>query len=619
MSRPLKISLMICGLTFALVMQTAVDASARHYPIDYVSNDLGYLASDELEGRLAGSPGCDMAADYISSIFQDLRLEPIDRNSSYFQNFEVISAASLGVDNSLQISTPDSEFIYSVGDDFLPLYFSPDGLVEGEVVFAGYGITSDKYGWDDYEGLDATGKIVMCMKDEPGRDDPQSPFEGIEPTFYSGLRWKAFNALNHGAIGLILVTGPAFLDEGEADEFIGLDLTGGLGQAGIPVIQVSQDVAATLFGPMGAPLSMYQNEMERHGMAFGSEIEGVLVNFSVELEREFASTKNVIGFLRGTDPALRDQWLIIGAHYDHIGYGGEASLYRGEPAIHNGADDNASGVAAMLELARMFTSPDSLTPRRSILFIAFSAEEMGALGSTAYIRDPIVPLEDTVAMINMDMVGRARPGDDGYLHCAIHSAGSALEWMDIIPEFSPDGTVEFMPQSDPIGGGDYVNFYLQGIPDLNFFTGIHEDYHRPTDDYDTINYEGLVSIIEGIYQIVCAVADRDERLTFQRITERSAIAPSENPSYSVYLGTIPDYTNVGDEFFIVGVNPGSPADLGGLMAGDQIIRLGDYEVTDIYNYTYALGEYDPGDNVDIVVIRDGEEVILTVTFVARGE
>lgn len=582
-----------------------------------ITNDVYYLASDELEGRLPGTPGCDLAADYIASEFQNAGLEPITR-MGYFQPFEITSGVTPGSGNYLNVNTPDGEYGYAIDTDFLPLFFSPNGEVSGDVVFAGYGITAEEYGWDDYADIDPTGKIVMCFRDEPGKDNPDSPFDGILPTLYSGLRWKTFNALNHGAIGLIVVTGPAYLDEGEEDTFISLDNKGGHGESGIPVIQVSQDVANTLFSTMGAPLSMFHGEIERHGMSFGTLLEDITVEFSVDLERQYVTTKNVAGILRGVDPVLADEWIVIGAHYDHLGWGGEGSLYHGEPAIHNGADDNASGTAGVLELARLFRSEGN-QPRRSILFIAFSAEEMGTLGSLEYVNNPIVPLEDTVTMINMDMIGRVRPDDDGIFHCAVHSTGSALEWEEIIPDITPDGNVELRSKADPIGGSDYVNFYLEGIPVLNFFSGIHEDYSRPTDDAEKINYEGMASVIGAVFQIASEISNRDEKLTFQEVGRGTIMPPSEGPSYGVYLGTIPDFDNTGDGFYIIGVNPGSPAEVGGLQADDRIVRVGDFEVTDIYSYTYALGEYEPGDTVEIVVLRDGEEIILTVTFASRGE
>lgn len=605
-------------LALILAVPVIVSAGENDPDLERITDDLYFLASDNLGGRLPGTLGFEIAAEYIKNEFKYSGLNPGTPDGSYFQDFDITSGVSLAGANSLDITTPDGTFSYSAGDDFLPLFFSQNASIEGEVIFAGYGITSEEYNWDDYADLDVNGKIVLCFRDEPGRDNPDSQWAGIQPTMYSGLRWKTYNAQNHGAIGLILVTGPAYLEEDEEDEFIGLDHTGGFGESGIPVIQVSQEVAGVITGTLGAPLSMFHGEIERHGMAFGAPLENISISLTVDLEREYTDTRNVVGILPGSDPVLKDEWVIVGAHFDHIGLGFEGRYY-GE--IHNGADDNASGTTGLLELARLFASSPE-TPKRSILFIAFSAEELGVLGSSAYLDNPIVPIEDTSAMINMDMIGRVSEDEDGIMYCAIHGAGSALEWNEIISCTTPDGEVEFRSLADPIGGGDYINFYLSDIPVLNFFSGVHEDYHRPSDDADEINYEGLRSVIGGVYEVVEQVANWESMLTFQEWEVQSGSISTDVSStgtYGVYLGTIPDFESTVDGFFIVGVTPGSPADAGGLMGGDRIIRLGDFDVTDIYSYSYALGEFEPGDSVDIIVLRDGIEITLNVTFGSREE
>ncbi len=604
----------------ALLVTVPVTVSAGENPPDLerITDDLYFLASDNLGGRLPGTLGFEIAAEYIKNEFIYTGLNPGTPDGSYFQDFDITSGVSLAGGNFLDVTTPDGTFSYSAGDDFLPLFFSQNASIEGEVIFAGYGITSEEYNWDDYADLDVNGKIVLCFRDEPGRDNPDSQWAGIQPTMYSGLRWKTYNAQNHGAIGLILVTGPAYLEEGVDDVFIGLDHTGGFGESGIPVIQVSQEVAGVITSTLGAPLSMFHGEIERHGMAFGAPLENINISLAVDLEREYTETRNVVGILPGSDPVLKDEWVIVGAHFDHIGLGFEGRYY-GE--IHNGADDNASGTTGLLELARLFASSPE-PPGRSILFIAFSAEELGLLGSSAYLDDPIVPIENTSAMINMDMIGRVGPDEEGVMHCAIHGTGSAPEWEEIISDITPDGEVEFRALSDPIGGGDYLTFYLAEIPVINFFSGIHDDYNRPSDDADRINYEGLRSVIGGVYDVVEQVANRDAKLTFQEWDVQSGSISTDVSStgtYGVYLGTIPDFESTVDGFFIVGVTPGSPAEAGGLMGGDRIIRLGDFDVTDIYSYSYALGEYEPGDTIGIVVLRDGIEITLNVTFGSREE
>jgi len=225
-------------------------------------------------------------------------------------------------------------------------------------------------------------------------------------------------------------------------------------------------------------------------------------------------------------------------------------------------------------------------------------------------------------MINMDEIGRVRPDEDGVPICSIHATVSAMEWEEILLDVTPDGLVEFRQLADPIGGGDYTNFYLEGIPVLNFFSGLHEDYHRPTDDADKINYEGEASVIGGIYEIIRKTANYPHKLTFQEGDISSGQFSQDvgtKVSYGVYLGTIPDFGNTEGGFRIAGVKPGSPAEDAGLMGGDQILRLGEYDVSDIYNYTFALGEYEPGDTVVIIVLRDGAEFSLEATFGSRGE
>ena len=583
--------------------------------------DVFYLASDELEGRLAGSPGARLAAEYIADQFSSIGLVPPDATlPDYYQEFSVMADARWGENNHLEISTPDLKKEMVIGQDYATLSLSANKSAAGEVVFAGYGITAAEYNWDDYAAIDVLGKIVFCLRGEPREDDPDSIFNGVNPTYCSSLRWKVLNAWNHGALALIVVTGPINIPEGQEDRLIDIRGVPKFGQAEIPVVQVSQEAAALLWSSMDAPLAMYQAEMDRNMIPFGTLLEGISVSLSTEIERITRPAWNVAGILPGSDPDLASQYVLIGAHYDHIGWGQIGSRYEGtDRQIHNGADDNASGVAGVLELARLFASA-SQKPSRTIVFICFSAEEMVILGSKAYLANPLVPLDSTVAMINMDMIGRIAPGQDGVPVCTIQGTGSALEWADIVPDFTPDGVVRLIGVSNPLGGSDYIAFFNAGIPALNFFSGVHEDYNMPTDDAEKINYAGMASLLGAVYEIAERTADLPEKLTFRQ-SENPPVGPSDEgqtgPGYSVYLGTVPDFTRTEGGFWISDVREGSPAAEGGLKGGDQIIRVGDYEVSDIQTYTAALGEYKPGDTVVIVVKRDGEELSLTVTFGSR--
>jgi Zn-dependent M28 family amino/carboxypeptidase len=366
---------------------------------------------------------------------------------------------------------------------------------------------------------------------------------------------------------------------------------------------------------------MYQVEMDRNMMSFGMPLENVKATVTVNLSRQKAVTSNVAAILPGMDPSLSDQYVVVGAHYDHLGWGTDSSLAEGEdPQIHPGADDNASGVAGLLELAGMFSS-SPVRPARSILFISFSAEELGALGSDWYVEHPLVPMENTVAMINMDMIGRVRLDENGTPVAWVYGLSTASEWSGIVPSKTPDGQVSLNLISTPLAGGDYAPFQTAGIPSINFTSGSHEEFHRPTDRVDLINFAGEASLIGAVYQVIEKVADYSTKFAFQ---QPAGPTPPEgetggNPPYTVYLGTVPDFTRTEGGFWISAVNEGSPAQAAGLKGGDRILRVGDYEVTDIYDYTSALGHFNPGDSTQIVVLRGDEEITLTVTFGSRED
>ena len=618
----------VCVLSIFFYLSIAaiatVDQALEVQPdIARIEADVYYLASDELEGRLAGSPGAEMAAEYISSEFSELGLLPGDSiEGDYCQDFEITTSVTPGENNHLSVTSPEGFISLGMRTDYIPVYLSADGEIEADVVFAGYGITAPEKDWDDYANLDVDGKAVLCLKGEPRMSDPDFTLGGIYPMEYSGIRYKSMNAWRHGAAALILVTGPANIPEDGQDPLIPLNQRSAYGRSEIPVIQVSQDTLAILWSTMQAPLEMYQGEMDRHLMGFGAHLEGIRISLAVDLERTTVHTCNVAGIVPGSDPELAEEYIIVGAHYDHIGWGDVNSKYEGEDRqIHNGADDNASGVSAVMELARMFAeSPDK--PSRSILLICFSAEELGLLGSQAYVDSPLVPMENTSLMINLDMVGRASPGDDDWPYCIVNGIASAPGLAEIVPDTTPDGVVELIKNPNPYGGGDYMPFHSAKIPFLNFFTDVHDDYHCPSDDPETLNYPGMVSIIGVVYEVTRQVADLPEILTYiepEVSTSETDQTENGDMSFEVYFGTVPDFVHTEGGFRIADVRPGSPAEEAGLLPGDQILMLGEYEVTDIYNYTWALGQYSPGDTVDVVVLRDGEELTLSVTFIARSE
>jgi hypothetical protein len=322
----------------------------------------------------------------------------------------------------------------------------------------------------------------------------------------------------------------------------------------------------------------------------------------------------VAGILEGSDPALRDECVVVGAHLDHLGMGGPGSLARSSaPAIHHGADDNASGGAGVMQLAAWFGRlPEAQRPKRSILFICFSGEELGLLGSSFYVAHPLAPLDKTVAMINMDMVGRLR--DEKLI---VIGSGTAKEWNALLTETNRGAGLRLARSESGFGASDQQSFYARGVPVLFFFTGTHPDYHTPTDTVDKINSAGEAHVLQLVAACAVEIADSPTRPTFQRINVRQEAGTSRG--FRVYFGSVPDYAATAEGVTLTGVREGSPAERAGLKAGDVIVKFGDRTIKNVYDYTYALQDHRPGDVVKIVVKRAGQPVTLTATLKARPE
>jgi len=369
----------------------------------------------------------------------------------------------------------------------------------------------------------------------------------------------------------------------------------------------------------------------------------VSITLSTDVIRREVQPANVIGILDGADPTLKNEVIVIGAHYDHLGLGGEGSLASREGEIHHGADDNASGTAAMLELARIFTQPGS-RPKRTLVFMAFSGEEEGLLGSNYYVNHPILPLANTVAMLNLDMVGRMKENK-----LIIGGVGSAQQWRAIVdaenralgtsvsavaganqhpvgypivvaangrPIVTSDTARQFALtlNEDGFGPSDHSSFYAKQIPVLFFWTGNHEDYHKPSDTADKINYADEVRVIELVARIV---ADLDSSTARPTYMVAKSEASGRATGFRVYLGTIPNYADSTDGLLLDGVRENSPAATAGIKAGDKIVKLAGREIRNVYDYTYALGEMKAGQEYEVELIRAGERIKLTITPAAR--
>lgn len=319
--------------------------------------------------------------------------------------------------------------------------------------------------------------------------------------------------------------------------------------------------------------------------------------------------RNVVGILEGSDPAVRDEVIVIGAHYDHLGLGGAGSMAPGESAVHNGADDNASGVAALLDVAAELRSGPR--PARSILFVAFTGEESGLLGSSHFARSPTVSLDRARAMLNMDMVGRLE--NDPLI---VYGVGTAAEWTGVVQSHAAAEKIAVALQPDGIGPSDHTSFYLRDLPVLHFFTNTHEDYHKPTDDWQTVDGPGIERVARLVAAIARDVAATPAPLTLQRGAGQVAKAPSSGSG--AWLGTVPDFTPVERGVLLSGVTAGSPGAAAGMKKGDILIHLGGHDIADLQGFTDALSAHAPGDEVDIVVLREGREVRLRATLGRRG-
>ncbi len=586
------------------------------------------LASDAFAGRKPGEAGGKAAARYIGAQMFSLGLRGPDGKKTagagdYRAPFEFAIGVEAGAENHLRIQVADgvSPGTLKAFSDFTPLTFSSNADVTAPLVFAGYGIVSKENDYDDYAGLDVKGKAVAIFRNEPQAKNPHSGFAGDRLTLHADLRYKASVARDKGAVALIVINDPLNIPDDE-DALVPLKGRPSLGGTGIPVIQVKRSAVAKLFAGMGKPLEKVQAGLDHTLKGAPFAMPGVRVRVAADLVVKKGATDNVIGILPGSDLVLRRETIVVGAHYDHLGHGGAGSLAEKPGEIHNGADDNASGTSAMIEVARALTAlaREGRGPRRTVVFIGFGAEEMGLLGSAHYVKHPQRPLADTIAMLNMDMVGRLNGRA-----LTVGGAGTATEWPDVIEKARTgiDGELKTVLKEDGYGPSDHSSFYSKDVPVLFLFTGAHTDYHKPSDDADKVDAEGLGTITLFAEQLVRQIDALDARPTHLAAKDPAAAHGSgegvPRSGKGAYLGTIPDYAQ--DEsiegVLLSGVRPGSPSEKAGLKGGDRLVELADKKIGNLYDFTYALRTLKPGDEVKAVVMRDGKKLTLDVTVGSR--
>ncbi len=672
-------------LSFLFLLSLIVSVSAQK-PSEVEKNlrtHVSYLASDELEGRKTGERGATSAAGYVANLFARYKLKTgfnrIDEKGktvkSYLQTFPYIAGVETGEGNAFSINNKS----LTLKTDWMPYGFSPNvNLTNSEIVFAGFGITANEFGYDDYANLDVRNKTVAVFAGTPGDGSPRSPYARFN------IHAKAKIAQEKGARALFVISNDSDLKN---DRFAQLSFDQTLGETSIPVVIISRKTGANLAGAKDekelAETEKWLTQIPNYAQVRFANLPKSNAALNINLVKKQAEGYNVIGILEGRDAVLKTEAIVIGAHYDHLGRGGRSSLAANSTEVHHGADDNASGVSAMLELARQFAKEKD--NKRTLIFMAFGGEEEGLLGSKFYVNNPVFPLDKTVAMINMDMVGRLNENK-----LTVGGIGTAGEWRNLFEKQTPKseervstigeenlnlrqniqndlrkisltaiqveikdnrvhlyGTVPKgkmvdavrtaqetgkMPvvnslheksdnsttsnfnlqlNEDGLGPSDHSSFYLKQIPVLFFFTGTHTDYHKPTDTFDKINYQGLTKITEFVGEIVRSI-DRNPKRPTYTVAQSSGMGEGRR-GFNVSLGTVPGYAD-GDNtgLLLDGVRDGSPAAKAGVKAGDKIVKLAGRDIKNISDYVYVLGEMKPGEEYEIVVMRGNEKLTLKI-------
>jgi hypothetical protein len=630
-----------------------------------------YLSSDALEGRGVGTQGLDLAAQYIANEFRDIGLKTDLFDGGPFQTFNVTTGAKLASPNELTLVGPAGEdgtprrVPLEIGKDFNPLAIGGSGKFDLPLVFVGYGITGTKENYDDYAGVDVKDKAVIILRHEPQQGNPHSPFNGTGISRHATFRNKLSNAYGHGAAAVIFVTDEheiqheiaalrkrwqAAVDEiaqanarykeiknpsdlerdkhvakirGLADDvrrlsdelaaardpLLPFDGAGRDDAEGrnFPILTCRREALdKAVQAAFGTNLAALEAEIDKGPTAKSRELAGWRASGEVTVEREEAPVKNVVGVLEGEGPHA-DETIVIGAHYDHLGFGGAGSAAPGVHEIHNGADDNGSGTSVLIEVARRLAARGK--PPRRLVFIAFTGEERGLLGSARYTRNPLVPLDKTVAMLNLDMVGRLK--DEKLI---VHGTGTAEEFDALVDRLGKEHHFVISKKPGGFGPSDHSSFYAVKVPVLFFFTGSHNDYHRPGDDFEKLNVSGMRRVGELVTDAAVALLEAEARPTYHEVQDLGDMIRSggDRP----YFGSIPDFAQDQPGYALTGVSKDGPAERAGLKAGDIIVRFGDSKIGNLEDFDAALRKYKAGDKVPVVVKRGSEELTLEVTLEA---
>lgn len=568
-NKPLRLCASAFNFFFLLLFFFSAPSFSQQIKVDEdvllknLKQHITTLASDKFEGRETGTNGEKLSYEYIISEFKKIGLEP-KGTEEYLQSFTFNAGSTLGVDNKLLLNGLD----FKPGEDYYPLPISNASVkIKGDVVNIGSGLVAPTFERDDYKDkTNLSGKIFLMDFATPEGDNPHSKWAEFADT-----RKRVDDAIAKGATGIIFYNSNKDIDDPKKET------ENKINPATIPVIFAKGKPAKTLL-----------------------DATQVKVELVVDVKKKTRTGHNILGYINNNAANT----VVIGAHYDHLGFGDSHSLHRGEAAIHNGADDNASGIAALIELAR--TIKKSNLTKKNYLFMAFSGEEKGLLGSNFFVKNPTIKLTDVNYMLNMDMVGRLKPDEQVLL---INGAGTSPTWNEVLKNIQID-SMKIKTTESGVGPSDHTSFYLENIPVLHFFSGTHSDYHKPSDDENLINYKGASQIFRFMMELISQLNDKP-KLAFTKTNDSNN---DDAPRFKVTLGVVPDYAFEGAGMRIDGVTDGKPGSKAGLQKGDVVIQLGDVKVVDMMSYMKALSKFKKGETTKVKVQRGKEEKEADITF-----
>jgi hypothetical protein len=571
-------------------------------------NHIKFLASEKLRGRGTGTRELDQAADYIAAQFKAAGLQPL--HGSYFQKFPVTTQARLGPANKLVLHMAGEKQSLAFDQSFVPLNFSSEGAVSGEVAFVGYGITAPEYRYDDYEGIDVKDKIVVFFRREPQESDDKSPFAGRVYTRHAQFDSKATNAKLHGAKAAIVLTDVLSSGSGDLEKFA---KNAGPANAGIPFLMMKAEAGEKLLEAAQRNLRQIHTEIDQDLKPRSFLLPGTIrIELKADVRRVSTTVRNVVGYLAGES----DEHVIIGAHYDHLGLGEQFSMAPsmvGKP--HLGADDNASGTAGVIELARWMAGRPK--PKRGVLFLAFAGEELGLLGSSYYANHPELPIEKAAAMINMDMIGRVKDG-----RVFVGGSGTGASFATMLKEIPPGNLTFDFSETAGYGSSDHTSFTTKQVPVLFFFSGLHGDYHKPSDTWDKIDAPQTAKLLNYIGSVASRLAGDEPRPRYVRVVPPASAHGGSGSGgggrgYGPDFGSIPDFAEPPTGVRFADVREGSPAGKAGLKGGDILVSFDGKPVQNLMDFTVLLRQKKPGDTVEVKVLRGTETVTVQVLLTAR--